>query len=239
MYDRWVWSLEGSGDFSVSSVRKLIDDVLLPEVTTKIRGMDIESILCHMCGNVVESSMHPFFTCRFSTELMRKIYRWWDIDYMKITSYEEWLDWILNPRLSLKHKQILEDTCYVLWRPVRAGSEHQQMVDLNSLLESVSLSQSHDRWFCDLTCDGELRVKEVMENFGSKRIARLLQDKFKANELAKDKIQAKEVPRFENHVPPHYSSEGLDAIIYAARNGVSFVIVFVRILVDINTCADI
>nr|GEW25391.1 RNA-directed DNA polymerase, eukaryota, reverse transcriptase zinc-binding domain protein [Tanacetum cinerariifolium] len=46
-------------------------------------------------------------------------------------------------------------------RPVRAGSEHQQMVDLNSLLESVSLSQSHDRWFCDLTGDGEFQVKEV------------------------------------------------------------------------------
>nr|GEU72045.1 RNA-directed DNA polymerase, eukaryota [Tanacetum cinerariifolium] len=46
-------------------------------------------------------------------------------------------------------------------RPVRAGSEHQQMVDLNSLLESVSLSQSHDRWFCDLTGDGEFRVKEM------------------------------------------------------------------------------
>nr|GEW19056.1 RNA-directed DNA polymerase, eukaryota, reverse transcriptase zinc-binding domain protein [Tanacetum cinerariifolium] len=45
-------------------------------------------------------------------------------------------------------------------RPVRAGSKHQQMVDLNSLLESVSLSQSHDRWFCDLTGDGDFRVKE-------------------------------------------------------------------------------
>nr|GFB00218.1 RNA-directed DNA polymerase, eukaryota [Tanacetum cinerariifolium] len=45
-------------------------------------------------------------------------------------------------------------------RPVRTGSEHQQMVDLNSLLESVSLSQSHDKWFCNLTGDGEFRVKE-------------------------------------------------------------------------------
>ncbi|GJS10958.1 hypothetical protein Tco_0367754 [Tanacetum coccineum] len=44
---------------------------------------------------------------------------------------------------------------------------------------------------------------------------RLLQDKFKANELAKDKIQAKEVPRFEDHVPPHYSSEGKDRVIVA------------------------
>nr|GEU50388.1 RNA-directed DNA polymerase, eukaryota, reverse transcriptase zinc-binding domain protein [Tanacetum cinerariifolium] len=50
-------------------------------------------------------------------------------------------------------------------RPVRTGFEHQQMVDLNSLLESVSLSQSHDRWFCDLTGDGEFRVKEAkMDN---------------------------------------------------------------------------
>lgn len=46
-------------------------------------------------------------------------------------------------------------------RPVRVGSEHQQMADLNSLMESVVLSQSHDRWFCDLSGDGEFRVKEV------------------------------------------------------------------------------
>nr|GEV47970.1 RNA-directed DNA polymerase, eukaryota [Tanacetum cinerariifolium] len=50
-------------------------------------------------------------------------------------------------------------------RPVRADFEHQQMVDLNSLLESVSLSQSHDRWFCDLTGDGEFRVKEGLMSF--------------------------------------------------------------------------
>ncbi|GJY05566.1 RNA-directed DNA polymerase, eukaryota [Tanacetum coccineum] len=37
MNDRWVWSLEGSGDFSVASVRKLIDDKRLPEVSSKTR----------------------------------------------------------------------------------------------------------------------------------------------------------------------------------------------------------
>ncbi|GJT07206.1 RNA-directed DNA polymerase, eukaryota [Tanacetum coccineum] len=46
-------------------------------------------------------------------------------------------------------------------RPVRAGTEHQQMVDLSSLLDSVTLSQSFDRWTCDLTGDGEFRVKEI------------------------------------------------------------------------------
>ncbi|GJQ95008.1 RNA-directed DNA polymerase, eukaryota, reverse transcriptase zinc-binding domain protein [Tanacetum coccineum] len=43
MNDRWVWSLEGSGDFSVASVRKLIDDKRLPEVSSKTRW--IKSVL--------------------------------------------------------------------------------------------------------------------------------------------------------------------------------------------------
>nr|GEZ82562.1 RNA-directed DNA polymerase, eukaryota [Tanacetum cinerariifolium] len=46
-------------------------------------------------------------------------------------------------------------------RPVRAGSEYQHLTDLNSLMESVSLSHSCDRWICDLSGDGEFRVKEV------------------------------------------------------------------------------
>nr|GEW38553.1 RNA-directed DNA polymerase, eukaryota [Tanacetum cinerariifolium] len=33
--DRWVWSLEGSGEFFVASVRRLIDDNLFPEVASK------------------------------------------------------------------------------------------------------------------------------------------------------------------------------------------------------------
>ncbi|GKD91095.1 hypothetical protein Tco_1366602, partial [Tanacetum coccineum] len=32
MIDRWTWALEGSGEFSVASVRKLIDDRILPVV---------------------------------------------------------------------------------------------------------------------------------------------------------------------------------------------------------------
>ncbi|GKA49396.1 RNA-directed DNA polymerase, eukaryota [Tanacetum coccineum] len=46
-------------------------------------------------------------------------------------------------------------------RSVRDGLEQQLMVDLYTLLEAVSLSNSQDRWICDLTGDGEFRVKEV------------------------------------------------------------------------------
>ncbi|GJT37332.1 RNA-directed DNA polymerase, eukaryota, reverse transcriptase zinc-binding domain protein [Tanacetum coccineum] len=86
MRDRWTWALEGSGDFSVASVRKLIDDKRLPDVSSKTRwmkaipikvnihawkvrldclptriiisrrGIDIDSILCPICDNALESS---------------------------------------------------------------------------------------------------------------------------------------------------------------------------------------
>ena len=37
MRDRWIWSLDGSGEFTVASVRKIIDDKKLPEVSSKTR----------------------------------------------------------------------------------------------------------------------------------------------------------------------------------------------------------
>nr|GEU50365.1 RNA-directed DNA polymerase, eukaryota, reverse transcriptase zinc-binding domain protein [Tanacetum cinerariifolium] len=37
MSDRWIWALDSSGDFSVASVRKVIDDKSLPKVDSKTR----------------------------------------------------------------------------------------------------------------------------------------------------------------------------------------------------------
>nr|GEZ67152.1 RNA-directed DNA polymerase, eukaryota, reverse transcriptase zinc-binding domain protein [Tanacetum cinerariifolium] len=37
MMDRWFCALEGSGEFTITSVRKMIDDFMLPEVSSKMR----------------------------------------------------------------------------------------------------------------------------------------------------------------------------------------------------------
>nr|GEU74672.1 RNA-directed DNA polymerase, eukaryota [Tanacetum cinerariifolium] len=100
MIDRWFWALEGLGEFTIKSFRKMIDDFMLPEVSSKTRwikavhikvnvhawkvkldglptrlnisrkGSDIESILCLMCGKAVESTSHIFFTCQMSKEIL-------------------------------------------------------------------------------------------------------------------------------------------------------------------------
>ncbi|GJS74038.1 RNA-directed DNA polymerase, eukaryota, reverse transcriptase zinc-binding domain protein [Tanacetum coccineum] len=143
--DRRVWSLEGSGEFSVASVRKLIDDKMLPEVSSKTRwvkaipikvnvhpwkvrldylptrfnisrrGMDINFISCPICDNGVESTSHLFFSCQIVKDIVRKIVRWCDFSFMELSSYEEWVVWLSNLRLSSKLKSVLEKVFYVMW----------------------------------------------------------------------------------------------------------------------------
>nr|GEV64153.1 hypothetical protein [Tanacetum cinerariifolium] len=70
-------------------------------------------------------------------------------------------------------------------RPVRGGSEYQHLADLNSLMESVSLSDSCDRWICDLSGDGEFRVKEDVV----KEIVSRLLEKEGASHFGKEKLE--------------------------------------------------
>nr|GEX16334.1 RNA-directed DNA polymerase, eukaryota, reverse transcriptase zinc-binding domain protein [Tanacetum cinerariifolium] len=46
-------------------------------------------------------------------------------------------------------------------REPRGGIELQQLTDLATLLDSVILNNSKERWYCDLSGDGKFRVKEL------------------------------------------------------------------------------
>nr|GEV36108.1 RNA-directed DNA polymerase, eukaryota, reverse transcriptase zinc-binding domain protein [Tanacetum cinerariifolium] len=143
--DRWSWSLTNSGEFSVASVRKAIDNKYLPTVSSKTiwikevpikinihawkvrlnglptrwnlsrRGMDIHSISCPICDSAVESSRHVFFDCCVIKDILRKICNWWNVNEMEGDTFEGWASWILNLRLSSKHKRLLEGVCFSLW----------------------------------------------------------------------------------------------------------------------------
>ncbi|GKB76264.1 RNA-directed DNA polymerase, eukaryota [Tanacetum coccineum] len=104
--DRWNWSLQSSGDFTVASIRKLIDEFTLSKVSSSTRwikavpikvnvlawkikldnlptrlnisrrGMDIDSILCSTCCKAVESTRHIFFTCQIARDILHLITSW-------------------------------------------------------------------------------------------------------------------------------------------------------------------
>nr|GEW07775.1 RNA-directed DNA polymerase, eukaryota, reverse transcriptase zinc-binding domain protein [Tanacetum cinerariifolium] len=143
--DRCAWNLVGSGEFSVSLVRKYIDDHLLlygamktiwiKEVPIKInghawkvkndgfptrfnlsrRGMKIDSITCPLCDRTAESTRHLLFSWKVYCNVMRKITRCWELDYRDTNSYEEWLEWLISIRLPSKLKKVFEGICYIVW----------------------------------------------------------------------------------------------------------------------------
>ncbi|GJR98994.1 RNA-directed DNA polymerase, eukaryota, reverse transcriptase zinc-binding domain protein [Tanacetum coccineum] len=145
MSDRYVWSLNGSGDFSVASIRKVIDDSYLPSISSRTRwiknvpikvniltwkikmdalptrfnlsrrGIDIESISCPICDCGVETSSHLFFRCSLSRQIVSKILLWWDVPYVEVESYAEWLEWLGSVRMSASLKLMFEGVFSVFW----------------------------------------------------------------------------------------------------------------------------
>nr|GFA70293.1 RNA-directed DNA polymerase, eukaryota [Tanacetum cinerariifolium] len=125
MGDRWVWTLESSGEFSMASLRKVIDEKRLSSVCSKTRwvkyvpikvnvlawkikmdvlptrlnisrrGISIHSISCPICNCGVESSEHLFFRCNLTRQIARKISLWWNVIYEDVNSYDKWSSWMV------------------------------------------------------------------------------------------------------------------------------------------------
>ncbi|GJW27596.1 RNA-directed DNA polymerase, eukaryota [Tanacetum coccineum] len=116
LFDRHVWSLENSGEFSVASIQKVIDEKRFPGVNSltrwvksmpikvniiawKIitdalptrfnfsrRGIEIDSIACPICNGGVESTNHLFFQCSLVRQIARKISSWWNVIMADVTT---------------------------------------------------------------------------------------------------------------------------------------------------------
>nr|GEY58316.1 RNA-directed DNA polymerase, eukaryota [Tanacetum cinerariifolium] len=91
--DRYFWSLESEGDYSVASIRKLIDEKRFQEV---------------VCKGGVETISHLFFQCVLSKQIMRKVSSLWNVDYTDMSSYEEWREWLVSIRIPNKLKSMMK-----------------------------------------------------------------------------------------------------------------------------------
>ncbi|GKA20408.1 RNA-directed DNA polymerase, eukaryota [Tanacetum coccineum] len=143
--DRWTCDLSGDGEFKVKVIRNFIDDLFLPSsdvatrwvkfipikvnvfswrarrdrlptrVNLSRRGVLLDSHLCPLCNAAMEDVQHVFFRCDVARVVLRKICRWWDLDWQEICSFSDWDAWFLSFRLSSRLKSILEGVFYVAW----------------------------------------------------------------------------------------------------------------------------
>nr|GEU96894.1 RNA-directed DNA polymerase, eukaryota [Tanacetum cinerariifolium] len=83
MEDRWEWNLGSSGDFSVASIRRKIDDSRLSTVGDKTR-------------------------CDLTRNLGRLISNWWNTPFEEVDSIAAWKSWFSSIRLAPNLKLIFE-----------------------------------------------------------------------------------------------------------------------------------
>ncbi|GJZ90557.1 RNA-directed DNA polymerase, eukaryota [Tanacetum coccineum] len=143
--DRWTWDLNGDGVFRVRDVRVHLDDFFLPKADTPTRwfkfvpikvnifawklyldrlptrdnllhrGVFVPNSVCPICTSAQEDCSHLFFKCCLVTNIVRRICRWWNIDWSPLGSYIEWLSWFKAIRLNSFLKSILEGVFYTAW----------------------------------------------------------------------------------------------------------------------------
>ena len=122
--DRWTWSIDSDGLFTVSSTRSYIDHHLLPSLNMETRwnkclprkvnifiwrfrldrlphrlnlskrGLDIASILCPICNRHVESNEHVFFSCDVASNVWRLIRIWCNLSDQAMHSFEDYTSWV-------------------------------------------------------------------------------------------------------------------------------------------------
>ncbi|GJY34316.1 hypothetical protein Tco_0418785 [Tanacetum coccineum] len=100
MEDRWIWDLNGDGEFCVKDVRNLLDVTFLPKADSPTRGL---------CG------AHLLFRCDLAIEVTRLVYRWWNLVWIPLDSYISWLSWIKALRMNSRSKSVLEGVFYTAW----------------------------------------------------------------------------------------------------------------------------
>nr|GEX31976.1 RNA-directed DNA polymerase, eukaryota [Tanacetum cinerariifolium] len=65
-------------------------DRLLTQVNLITRGVNIDSSLCPVCRSVQEDSNHLFFLCDLGKSISQRICRWWNIQWVEVSTYAEW-----------------------------------------------------------------------------------------------------------------------------------------------------
>ncbi|GJY30979.1 hypothetical protein Tco_0414474 [Tanacetum coccineum] len=112
--DRWTWTLNSSGEFSVASVRNLIDVKMFPEGDHKTRWIRYVPIKVNThAWKVMTNSLPTRFN--ISRRVARLITRWWDVPDLEMDSYGSWKIWMVNLRMPSKDKKMLVGVFYVMW----------------------------------------------------------------------------------------------------------------------------
>ncbi|KAL4561645.1 hypothetical protein LXL04_033815 [Taraxacum kok-saghyz] len=92
---------------------KMMCDALPTRWNLSQQGLELNSMLCPICGEKVEDMEHLFFTCSFASEITDKVVRWWGLSSYSFPSLQGWKGWLDGMQLRKKLKEVLEGVFFI------------------------------------------------------------------------------------------------------------------------------
>ncbi|XP_071688854.1 uncharacterized protein [Rutidosis leptorrhynchoides] len=84
------------------------------------RGIDLDTLLCPLCNDVVESVDHAIYSCKSAKDVWIGILKWWNLSLPSGATFEELIKGSSFPTLnSTKWKvwqAVVWVTCYLIWK---------------------------------------------------------------------------------------------------------------------------
>ncbi|KAL4583477.1 hypothetical protein LXL04_008050 [Taraxacum kok-saghyz] len=179
--DKWVWDISSDGSFSVAETRKWIDDLVLPQGLVKTRwckfipgkmnifvwrllldrlptraslssrGIEINSIMCSICGAELEQIEHLFCLCEFAKCVWELLFRWLQIPSFGAVHPREFFQKMDECMLNVKQKIVVEVVIctglWIIWRfrndVVHGGRKMRKNVIFDLIRDYAFV------WFCN------------------------------------------------------------------------------------------
>ncbi|XP_071695244.1 uncharacterized protein [Rutidosis leptorrhynchoides] len=169
--DHWSCPLASDGLYTVKIVRDYVDRIILPTVTTKTgwykflprkvtvflwrfrldslpvrwllssKGIDINSIVCPVCNNGVETRDHLFFGCSLASNLWRLLRVWLNCAMPSFSSWDTFIVWIEGIQLTnVQKKKIIASVVTLLWALWRFRNGvvfNDSFCNMNSLFDFI------------------------------------------------------------------------------------------------------
>ncbi|XP_071718074.1 uncharacterized protein [Rutidosis leptorrhynchoides] len=144
--DCWKFTINSDGLYTVKAAREHIDRYSLPSNTVptlwfkfvprklniflwrfrlnslpvrwnlSAKGIEINSVVCPVCANGVETMNHLFFGCNFALEVWLKLRLWLDCSMPSFSSWDTFIVWLEGVQLSALNKnRIVAAVITLLW----------------------------------------------------------------------------------------------------------------------------
>ncbi|GKA40871.1 transposon TX1 [Tanacetum coccineum] len=150
VWDRWRWAFQENGDFTVKELTKLVEEKTL-SVASRLpvreeldkRGIDLDTLLCPSCGDMVESCSHCLVMCNFAMSVWEKNYSWWKIGVVNAFSIEEFFSSNGNANIpsqsSRMWQAVIWTSRYFIWKERNERVFKGKASSLNKIVQDIQL----------------------------------------------------------------------------------------------------